>query len=389
VTYCYLIFLKKNKTTSKTAGNVKSNLTLTVMKRKVGMSSYTGEEVAGIVLGTMFIFLLIFIGICVVVLRSKSHYVDMNSVNRVNQNSDSSRMTDERKLLSVSMNHNSYLTSVTSNHLEMKTIGDSNQNNDKTNTGDDDNSINDNHLKCFNSDIISDNNRQLMIDVINHKQVISNDSNDQQESDRLLEKQQKKQNNTQLISDKNKSLSNSSNNDNHKVINDSYNSVNSVPTSSKFNQQPHEELLRRRASDITDELNQRFNQQKLSQYNPNSKDHHSVRFSNNATIYNYQSRFGHSMESLDSDNHNLNNHNNNNQLNRNQGFLNHNNYNYPNGQLNNRSHAGFSYTLRPARLSGKHWRRSGGSLAALMIDARDSPDEGLGDEREYETDILE
>ena len=35
-------------------------------------------------------------------------------------------------------------------------------------------------------------------------------------------------------------------------------------------------------------------------------------------------------------------------------------------------------------------RRSGGSLAQLLaIDARDSPDEGLGDEREYETDIFE
>lgn len=342
------------------------------------------------VLGTMFIFLLIFIGICVVVLRSKSHYEDINALNRVNQNSDSNRNVDERKLLSVSMNHNSYLTSVTSNHVEMKTMGDSHQNNDKTNTGDDDNSTNDNHLKCFNSDIKSDNNRQLMIDVINRQEVIGNACGDHQlNSCQHSEQQKLKLNITQSNSDSNKSLSHFSNEDNHKVINNGYsntNCVNSVPTSSKFIQQKSEDLLRRRASDITDELNKRFNQQKLSQHNP--KDHHSVRFSNNATIYNYQSRFGHSMESLDSDNHN--NHNNSNQFNRNQGLVNHNNYNYPNGQLTNRSHVGFSYTLRPARLSAKHCRRSGGSLAALLaIDARDSPDEGLGDEREYETDILE
>jgi len=359
---------------------------LTVVKRQVGISSYTGEEVAGMVLGTMFIFLVIFIGICVVVLRSKSHYEDINAVNRVNQNSDSNRNTDERKLLSVTMNHNSYLTSVTSNHVEMKTIGDSNQANDKTNTGDDDNSsLNDNHLKCFNSDIISDNNRQLMIDVIDQQKVISNAKSDHQidPGQQLVGEQHKfKPNNTNYNSDQS-----FSNGDNHRIISKDINPgncVNSVPTSSKFPN--HEELLRRRASDITDELNQRFHQQKLSQHNP--KDHHSVRFSNNATIYNYQSRFGHSMESLESDNQN--NHNNNNQFNRNHGFVNHNNYNYPNGQITNRSHAGFSYTLRPARLSGKQWRRSGGSLAALLaIDARDSPDEGLGDEREYETDILE
>ncbi|CAG2176793.1 unnamed protein product, partial [Oppiella nova] len=225
-------------TGSNKAGTVSSNLSLTILKRLANGGNYTGEEVAGMVLGTIFIFLVIFIGICVVVLRSKTRYEDMSSGTRVTQTVSENRcQSDERKLLSVHMNHNSYVTSVaTTNHLEMKTIAnnDSNhQNNDKTSV---------------------------------------------------------------------------SNEEDNCVINTTTSSTSSSSsTAPKYqSHQRNEEMFRRRASDISQELNKRFSHQKLvnGEHNISLRDNPqpTVRFSNNATIYNYQChRFGHSMESLDSD----------------------------------------------------------------------------------------
>ncbi|KAH9415316.1 hypothetical protein DERP_006410 [Dermatophagoides pteronyssinus] len=54
------------------AGTVSANVTLTVLRRlEVTAAAYSGQEVAGIVIGTLFIFLLILIAIFSVVLRSR------------------------------------------------------------------------------------------------------------------------------------------------------------------------------------------------------------------------------------------------------------------------------------------------------------------------------
>ena len=387
------------------AGHVLANMTLSIVKSRNLIQSYTGEEVAGMVLGVIFIFLLIFVAICVVVLRSKSHYEDVNSVNRVNQISEQNRcQSDERKLLSVHMNHNSYVTSVvTSNHLEMKSIsdGDANHrtNDNKSSDSNEDNNclmdnINDNH-NCFktNSDMTTDADPS-------GDHLSSAETSSRAKTFNSLPNSDNKQLDSNYSKDFDQLYTNdrvADNRDNRDVT------AVCVPTTSnassthtKPNNYPKSmELLRRRASDITDELNKRFAQKRAPNGRQGSVKEGSqptVRFNNNATIYNYQcQRFGHSMESLDSDSNGYNHSNN--------GYEERNSYNYVNGGVgtegaigaaNNRSHVGFSYTMRPNRAVGKHYRRSGGSLAALLgIDARDSPDEGLGDEREYETDILD
>ncbi|KAH9415218.1 hypothetical protein DERP_006310 [Dermatophagoides pteronyssinus] len=54
------------------AGTVSANVTLTVLRRlEVTAAAYSGQEVAGIVIGTLFIFLLVLIAIFSVVLRSR------------------------------------------------------------------------------------------------------------------------------------------------------------------------------------------------------------------------------------------------------------------------------------------------------------------------------
>lgn len=387
------------------AGHVSANMSLSIVKSRNLIQAYSGEEVAGMVLGLIFIFLLIFIAICVVVLRSKSHYEDINSGNRVNQSTEQNRcQSDERKLLSVHMNHNSYVTSVvTSNHLEMKTISDTisdsnHQTIDKSSDSNEDNNclidaINVNH-NCFktNSDVKVDPNQtgdhlsstdvRTRIKTTNSLPKSDNKYDEQFGSDYCGAFDQ-------FCAD---DRLDGRMRDNKDVITAC---VPTTSTTSKASSDPHncpkpEELLRRRASDVTDELNKRFAQKRLANGRHGSVKEGSqptVRFNNNAIIYNYQcQRFGHSMESLDSDSNGYTNNE-----------LEHrNSYNYANGQIGtggptpNRSHPGFSYTMRPTRAVAKHYRRSGGSLAALLgIDARDSPDEGLGDEREYETDILE
>ncbi|XP_054165846.1 uncharacterized protein LOC128963368 [Oppia nitens] len=412
---------------SNKAGTVSSNLSLNVLKVHSSIASYSGEEVAGMVLGTIFIFLIIFVGICVVVLRSKAHYQNMGSATRTNQSAEANRCKpDERKLLSVHMNHNTYVTQVaTSNHLELKPIANNNDSkhlnhidrNDRhsvNNVEEEDNCLMNDIQSSFKT--MSVTTAQPTTSCDNITEINANDRCD---DNNVLSNSDVISDRVDLNSHQIKEVVMNPNCDDFnadyssKLLTDSDNAITLLPsmatTSSsaqKSQRMRTEELLKRRASDITQELNKRFSEQKLmngQNPNPYNKDNntgaqHSVRFSNNATIYNYQcQRFGHSMESLDSngyDGYDYLNY-------RSNGNPNHNSYDLPNGSVgpinsnnhnsnNHRSLLGLPYSLRPIRGSNKQSRRSGGSLAALLaINARDSPDEGLGDEREYETDILD
>lgn len=71
---------------SNKAGNVSVSVTLTVLQRvEVTAAAYSGEEVAGIVIGALFICLLTFLAICIIVLKSKSQLLEQ----RRNQNGTS------------------------------------------------------------------------------------------------------------------------------------------------------------------------------------------------------------------------------------------------------------------------------------------------------------
>ena len=328
------------------------------------------------------------------------------------------------------MNHNSYVTSVvTTNHLEMKNISsndNNHQNNDKTSDSIEDNNclmngINDNQ-NCFKT--TNSKSSDISMDSMFQKKCQTKSDSHLSKSEAIVGNNCDNSSRNKLFIDKTMNQTNSDYsqhiNSNYSKYDDFYTSdtiddnhrlmanrrdgpitgaVPCVPTTSSApSKQPYhknEEVFRRRASDISQELNKRFGQQKLMngrhQTSLREGSQPTVRFSNNATIYNYQcQRFGHSMESLDSET---------NGYNPNQNAYNRSAYDYPtavqndvfrSGNTSNRSQVGFSYTMRPARGSAKQYRRSGGSLAALLaIDARDSPDEGLGDEREYETDILD
>ncbi len=69
---------------SNKAGTVSANITLTVLRRlEVTAAAYSGEEVAGIVLGALTVFLFTFFAICFVVLRSKNGANCRSSLGRV------------------------------------------------------------------------------------------------------------------------------------------------------------------------------------------------------------------------------------------------------------------------------------------------------------------
>ncbi|RWS10729.1 leucine-rich repeat and immunoglobulin-like domain containing-NOGO receptor-interacting protein 4, partial [Dinothrombium tinctorium] len=391
---------------SNRAGNASYDIILSVIPRKKEVvAEFSGEEVAGIVLGLLFVFLFLFLVVCFFVLRNKESIALTAVLTSEDREKNLSTATQNATIAysTVEREQNNCINSVSMNKLSNDSSLPPSRRNSTNNVS----SATNTTVKVAETNRLDGNNQvncdedDVKTDAVPVDKCLEGYSRNIF-CDQFINSRVKRCNEAENVSTVNASLPVArrklSTENVEKVVSAStirepkqvtFVSTDAVPTShfstlsssytNKFDDGSSESWkFRRRPSQQNPDEFQLIEQSK-------SNDYPQARYSSNATISSSaiakESLLAHSvgpatMSTMSPRASQLKN-----------GYN-----NYATLRMPQKSLKGMRYNIKPASGNATSWCRGvGGSVAALALEAnfKSSPDEGLGEEKDYETDILD